>query len=341
MDELLNTWVATWHWCLLLAVLAASVWVLGRGADWLVEEAVAISLRLRLPRSVIGATIVSLGTTTPETVVSVLAAIQGRPGLALGNAVGSIICDTGLILGLACLLRPLPIERRLALRQGWVQFAAGVMLILACVPWKRPAAAFSQGGNLPQAAGFLFIGLLVAYILWSIRLSYSAATDPQVEEASRAQHNLLWSLGKLMLAVAIVLVSSTFLIATASELAERLQVPPSIVAATLVAFGTSLPELMIAITATLKGHGELAVGNIIGADILNVLFVTGTATAVTASGLRVEPHFFYLQFPAMLFVLTLFRVQSLRAAGGYLSRRFGFVLLTAYVLVTVVSYLAE
>ena len=284
MDELLNTLIAPWHWSLLLAVLAASVLMLGRGADWLVEEAVAISLRLRLPRSVIGATIVSLGTTTPEMVVSVLAAIQGRPGLALGNAVGSIICDTGLILGLACLLRPLPIDRRLAMRQGWVQFAAGLMLILACVPWKQPAAAFSQGGNLPQLAGFLFVGLLVLYILWSIRSSHAATTDPHLEEAPRAKHNLVWSIGKLALAVAIVLVSSSFLIATASELAERLHVPPSIVAATLVAFGTSLPELMIALTATLKGQGELAVGNIIGADILNVLFVAGTATAVTAGG---------------------------------------------------------
>ena len=106
-------------------VIAFSLAVLGKAADWLVDEAVALSERSGIPKVVIGATVVSLGTTMPEAAVSVFAAIQGNPGLAFGNAVGSIICDTGLILGLACVIAPLRLNRRIVNRQGWIQFAAG------------------------------------------------------------------------------------------------------------------------------------------------------------------------------------------------------------------------
>lgn len=339
MDELLRESVVTWHWTLLLLVMAVSVAILGRGADWLVNEAVAISLRFRLPRAVIGATIVSLGTTTPEAAVSVLAAVAGNPGLALGNAVGSIICDTGLILGIACILRPLPINRSLVQRQGRIQIAAAVLLVLACVSWSHPAQAFTQGGRLPQAVGFAFLVLLATYLIWSVRMTSSSTSDPDVEAVGVADKRVLMVVGSLSAAIVVVVVSSSFLIATATELAARLHVPPSIVAATLVALGTSLPELMIAITATLKGHGELAMGNVIGADILNVLFVAGAATAVTKNGLDVAPHFFQLQFPAMLFVLVVFRFGVWRRDATHLTRRYGLVLLSTYLLVTAISYL--
>jgi cation:H+ antiporter len=339
VDELLREWAVTWHWTILLLVMAGSVAVLGRGADWLVDEAVAVSLRLRLSRAVIGATVVSLGTTTPETAVSVLAAVAGNSGLALGNAVGSIICDTGLILGIACVLQPLPINRPLVQRQGRIQIAAAVLLVLACIPWSRPAQMFVQGGQLPQLAGGLFLLLLLVYLIWSIRAAGAAQRETQAEATTAAGKHFLLVFASLCGAIAVVVVSSSFLIATATELAARLHVPPSIVAATLVAFGTSLPEFMIAVTAARKGHGELAMGNVIGADILNVLFVTGAAAAVTRNGLRVEPHFFQLQFPAMLFVLAVFRLGVWRRDATHLSRRYGMILLGAYVLVTVISYL--
>ena len=117
-----------------------------------------------------------------------------------------------------------------------------------------------------------------------------------------------------------------------------LEVPPSIIAATVVAFGTSLPELVTAVTAARRGHGELAVGNIVGADILNVLFVAGAAAAVTPGGLVAGGHFFKVLFPIMLFILIVFRIGVL-ASGHWLKRPFGFILLAAYIFSTVVSYL--
>ena len=135
----------------------------------------------------------------------------------------------------------------------------------------------------------------------------------------------------------MVVVSSKLLIPLVRETALRLAVPESIIGATLVAFGTSLPELVTAVTAVRKGHGALAVGNVIGADILNVLFVAGAAAAVTPGGLMAPAHFFRLLFPAMLLVLAVFRIGVL-TSGTHLKRPFGIVLLAAYTAVTLISY---
>jgi cation:H+ antiporter len=332
--------VDDWHSAALLLIMAASMFVLGKGADWLVEDAVTLSLRWGMPRVVVGATIVSLGTTTPEAVVSVMSAVQGRPEMALGNAVGSIICDTGLILGIACLIAPLPIDRRIANRQGWVQFGCGFLLVGLCVPWTNLAATFKTGGTLPQAAGFLLVALLVIYLIWSVRMAKSAPTEKAEGEHAdeHADANIWRAVGRMALAIALVVLSAEVLIATAETLAVRFGVPREIVAATLVAFGTSLPELVIVVTATLKGHGELAIGNVIGADILNVLFVAGVAASVTPKGLAANPNFFYMQFPAMLFILTVFRIGIWTARDGKLRRPFGVILLGTYVVVTIISF---
>ncbi len=157
MEQALEQFFSQLHWTLLLAIIAASLFILAKSADWLVDEAVVLSERSGVPKIIIGATIVSLGTTTPEVAVSVLAAVHGNPGLALGNAVGSIICDTGLILGLACLIAPLHLDPRIVNRQGWVQFGCALLLVLIATPWAAPAAAFSTGGLLPRWAGFLFL----------------------------------------------------------------------------------------------------------------------------------------------------------------------------------------
>jgi cation:H+ antiporter len=137
--------------------------------------------------------------------------------------------------------------------------------------------------------------------------------------------------------VALVVVAARILIPAVAEAATRLQVPEGIIAATLVAFGTSLPELITAVTAARRGHGDLAVGNIVGADILNVLFVAGAAAAVTPGGLMAGPDFFRVLFPVMVFILAVFRV-GIYFSGHYMRRPFGVVLLAAYGIYMVVSY---
>ena len=337
MAEHLDDLVSVWPWPALVATIVVTIVMLAKGADWLVANAVAVSVRWGVPRVVLGATVISLGTTTPEAVVSVLAAFQGRSGMALGNAVGSIICDTGLILGIACLIAPLRFDPLVVKRQGWVQFACGFLLVVACVPWTDPLAAFTTGGSLPQIGGLIFLGLLTLYMAWSVGLARKAAAGEEL--AGAARFGLAWSVFSLVAAVAVVVITSAVLIAAAAEIANRFSVPPSIIAATLVAFGTSLPELTVVVTATLKGHGELAIGNVIGADILNVLFVAGAAAAVTPDGLAANNLFFFIQFPAMLFILIVFRLGIWTARDGIFRRPFGFVLLGTYLFVTVISYL--
>jgi cation:H+ antiporter len=335
MEEALEHFLAGLHSGWLFVIIALALAVLGKAADWLVDEAVELSERSHIPKTVIGATIVSLGTTAPEAAVSVFAAIQGQPDLALGNAVGSIICDTGLILGLACVMAPLRLDRKIVNRQGWIQLGSAVALVAASFPWSRPGQALSVGGNLSQAMGFVFLLCLAVYLWQSIRWASREGVDGIEEEGSH--ESTLLVIAKLGGAIVIVVASARVLIPAVAELAQRMNVPPSIIAATLIAFGTSLPELVTAVTAARRGHGELAVGNIVGADILNVLFVAGASASVTRGGLAADSHFFLVLYPIMLLVLLVFRV-GIHFSGEWLKRPFGYVLLSAYGIYMVVIY---
>lgn len=284
----------------------------------------------------IGATIVSLGTTLPEVTVSVMSALNGSPGLAMGNAVGSIICDTGLILGIAALIKPLPFKKAVVNRQGWLQLAAGILLVITSFVAGGGIRSFTDGGTVPRFMGFIFLGLLVIYILYTI--TGVSRLDDTEETTAKSEEHATVILLKLAAGAVLVIGSSKILIPVVQEIALRLHIPETIIAATLIAFGTSLPELITAVTAARKGHGDLAIGNIIGADILNVLFVIGASAAVTPGGLTVEPRFFRLLFPSMLFVLIVFRCGVLFSKNS-LKRPVGFMLLAAYTVTTVLSYL--
>ena len=339
MEEQLLHWFMGTHGVLLAVCIAVGIAILGKGADVLVGEAVVLSERFGIPKVVIGATIVSLGTTAPEAVFSVLAALQGNPTIALGNAVGSVIADTGLILGIACLIKPPTLDRQLVNSQGWIQYAAGWLLVLACVTWSSPLAVFRDGGRLSQWMGVIFLLLLAWYIGWTIYSAVKGRVSTPVEEFEDNK-NLSASLVvfvKLVLGLGAVVGSSYVLIPAVQAASTRMGVPEEVVAATIVAFGTSLPELVTAVTSSLRGHGDLAVGNVIGADILNVLFVSGSAAAVTAEGLEASKVFFFVFFPSMLVILTVFRV-GIFFCGDRLGRGFGLVLIFVYLVATVVGF---
>lgn len=336
MEALLEQFFSQVHWSILLASVAASLLVLGKAADILVDQAVELSDSLHIPPMVVGATIVSLGTTAPEAAVSVLAAIEGAPGLALGNSVGSVIADTGLILGLACLIAPLKLDPRIVNRQGWIQVGSGVLLVLLSTPWTNLDQVFDSGGRLSQQAGFFLLVLLAAYLYLSIRWAGQRRAEHE-RHANDGRSRDWLTVIKLVGAIAGVVVSAQVVIPGVTEAATRMSVPESVIAATLVAFGTSLPELVTAVTAARRGQGELAVGNVIGADILNVLFVAGAAAAVTRQGLDAGPNFFTLLYPSMLFILIVFRVGVL-ASKDVLRRGFGVVLLVAYLAYVVAGY---
>lgn len=321
-------------------IIAGMLFVLSKGADILVDQAVSLSVQWGVPKMIIGATIVSLGTTLPEASVSVLAAINGNPDLALGNAIGSIIADTGLIIGLAALIGKLPVDQIIVKRQGRIQVAAGFLLALVSIP------IFTQGqGNISQWMGGVFIILLIVYIYFSIKWSKTSSLNQDsiqiggLDESTKAESKspLFIRILKLLSGIFLVIASSKILIPSVEITAVRIGIPQSIIAATLVALGTSLPELVTAITAVRKGHGELAVGNIVGADILNVLFVVGSAAAVTSGGLDVPVSFYKLQIPTMLIILVAFRLFT-RGKNEQITKLEGLTLLLIYVVYVVLSY---
>jgi len=337
--------LAQWQ---LLGIAAIAVAVLGRGADWLVDGASGAAYRLGMSKVIVGATIVSLGTTSPECAVSVMAAWSGQPGLALGNAVGSIIADTGLIFGLGCLVAVLPADRFVLSRQGWVQFGSGLLLAALCY---GTFALAGDAATLGRGVGVLLLVLLAGYMWISVRWSRQHRhgepfqMDDNLSKERKAHASWLKLGGAGLSGLLLVILSSRVLIMSVTELAEvHWHVPEVVVAATLVALGTSLPELVIGMASVLKGHKEILVGNIVGADILNVLFVVGaSATAaplpIVEAGARVPRIALLVHIPTMLAVLVLFRLFISRAQGrGSFRRWYGVPLLLLYASYVVVQY---
>ncbi len=339
MEELLRTTLEGLPLVVLIAIAAFTLYTLSKGADILVDEAVALSVKWGVPKMIIGATVVSLGTTLPEAAVSVGAALQGNPDLALGNAVGSIICDTALIIGLASFVAPLTIDKSITNRQGWLQLGAGFLLVAVSVPWLHLDTIFSGNGSISQIIGFGFVALLIVYLISSVKSvkKIEGLGELVGEIAENEKASSVVVIVKLIAGTALIIISSKILIPSVAIVAVRIGIPQSIIAATLVAFGTSLPELVTAITAAKKGHGELAIGNIIGADILNVLFVVGVSASVTGKGLVVPSVFFTFQFPVMLIALAVFRTSTIIAKKA-ITRRYGAVLFALYVVYLVVSF---
>ncbi|MCD4713626.1 MAG: calcium/sodium antiporter [Clostridiales bacterium] len=334
MDELILSFLTPLSTIFLFAIIAITLYTLGKGADILIDEAVAISAHLRIPKAIIGATVVSLGTTLPEVSVSVLAAINGNPDLALGNAVGSIIADTGLIVGIAALISPIVIDYKSIRVQSWIQLLAGVLLVVFALP----IFSGSSSGVISQGMGFVLLAFLGIYLYWSFKHSRKEILDEISEEIQEHDKESLVKQFFLMAAgMALVILSSKVLIPAVEISAIRIGVPQSIIAATLVAFGTSLPELTTSVKAVMRGHGDLAIGNIIGADILNVLFVVGMSAAATPLGLAVPKNFYSLHFPAMLLILLTFRVFTLNK-GHTLNRKEGALLVLFYLVYLVLNY---
>jgi cation:H+ antiporter len=350
---------------ILLLIAAAAMAVVIRGADWLVEGAAGAAARLGMPKIVIGATIVSLGTTSPEAAVSVLAAFSGDAGLAIGNGVGSIIADTGLIFGVGCLLTRLPADRFILSRQGWVQFGSAVMLAgLAYYLW----ATQGNDATIDRWAGVVFTTLLVGYLAISVRWARQHPAEvnvdavhtvkapgvpdlPELDQPPHTAGHHGWAALCLMGfgGLALVIASGDVLVSSVTIVAERWRVPDAVIASTIVALGTSLPELVTGITAIRKKHPELLVGNVIGADILNVLFVIGFSSLAaplplveTAADGSIVPGgatILTLMLPTMLVMLFFFRGCIFRAGqSGHFSRWMGVPLVAMYVGYLVLSY---
>jgi cation:H+ antiporter len=336
-ETLLQQFVAEQSTLVLLIIIVVAIALLSKGADWMIDGVVDLAERTGLPKIVIGATVVSLGTTLPEAFVSVMAAYMGNPGLALGNGVGSIIADTGLIFGLTCVLAAVPVNRFILNRTGWVQVGSATLLVVIALIM----LAVTPEGEEPMLerwVGILFLLLLATYMyvtyVWAKQGGDAAMGDEDGEGGVSMTLGRAWFMvvGGLLL----VVTGARILVPAAAEIATRLGVPEDVIAATMVAFGTSLPELMTAIAAVRKGHPEITVGNIVGADVLNVLFVVGAAAF--AAPLAIPANFYYFHFPAMLIILYSFRTFIWMNKDGVFRRWQGVWLLAVYGIYVFLQY---
>ena len=334
----------------LIAVAVVAMGLVIYGADWLVEGAAGVAAKLGMPKIIIGATIVSLGTTAPEAAVSVLAAFSGNAGLALGNGVGSIIADTGLIFGLGCILVALPADKFVLKRQGWVQF--GSALILAGLCWVLFHFLGAEA-RITWPIGVLFLIMLVGYMAISVRWARQHAHgEPHLIESQddgeihvdmhehAEDKSLPVLIGLGLLGLVMVIVAGDGLVGSVSELASQWGVPDVVIAGTIVAFGTSLPELVVGVQSLRKGHAELLVGNVIGADILNVLFVIGAAAVAAPLAIADQTtSFVYVALPTMMAMLIYFRLCIFKASkDGHFSKWMGWPLLLGYIAFSVISF---
>ena len=249
-----------------LAQVVAGFVVLTGAAEALVHGAASLARRIGLSPLVIGLTVVSIGTSLPELVVGLEAALAGTGDLALGNIVGSNIGNIALILGLAALVRPISVEAQVVRVDGPI--LVGVSLVFAVL---------TLDGRLGRVDGGLLVAGIVAYVLYSVwaAQSPSASVAEAFDEAVPRLHSVALDLGLLLLGLGGLVAGAHLLVTGAVSIAEGLGVGPLLIGLTIVAVGTSLPELATSIVAARRGRGDIAVGNAVGSSIFNILGVLG------------------------------------------------------------------
>ena len=292
------------------------------GADALVDGASRIATRLGVSPLVIGLTLVAFGTSAPELIVSVQAAWKGQPGLAVGNVMGSTAANVGLIIGLGALIRPLPVDRRLALAE-----APLVAAVLFLVLWFAANGFVGTGEGLALVAGFAGYGVwLVRTEAERIRERPALAAEFEASGRIRGEARTGVALARVAIGLAALLVGGNFLVESATGLARGFGVSEEVIGATLVAVGTSVPELASTLAAIRKGLGDLALGNVLGSNVFNLGLVLGSAAI--ASPLPLAPDVVLRQVVPALLLSTLLMAFSF----GTIGRWKGLALLGGYAL---------
>ena len=249
-------------WYLIVFYLIAGIALLYYGAEWLVNGGVSIAERLGIPPLIIGLTLVSFATSAPELVVSINAAFSGNGDISVGNVVGSNICNIGLILGLSALLTPLAIQKQLVKLD--VPLLIGLSVLFAGIGW--------YCGGFNHFSGLLFVLLLAAYICWSIR---AARKSGKKEEKSGNTLSLTASIFLVIAGLAVLVIGGRLLVSGGVAVGKALGIRDAVIGLTIVAIGTSLPELATSIVAAVRKEADIAIGNVIGSNIFNILAIMG------------------------------------------------------------------
>lgn len=276
---------------LTVGVFLVGLGLIVKGGDWFLNGAVWIAEATGVPRFIIGATVVSLATTLPELMVSVTGVLQGEVGLAVGNAVGSVTANLGLILGLSVVCIPAKVEWRQFSVKALFMVGSAVLLAFLC-----------RGGGLSLMPGLLLLVLFLAYLANNVvdarRIMATGRERGRRYEARRGM--ILRKLAAFAVGIAAIIAGSRLLIDNGSQLAVLLGVPASIIGVTMVAVGTSLPELVTTLTAIARREASMSVGNIIGANVIDLTMILPICSAISGGRLTIGPQTTALDLPVCL-----------------------------------------
>ena len=310
-----------------------------KGGDWFVDGAVGIARRFHLPELLIGATVVSIGTTLPEVMVSSQAALEHNAGISYGNAIGSVICNTSLIAALTVAIRPGKVNAKSFLIPTVFFFVAG--LSYALTAW--------TAGSFERWIGIVYLCAFATYMIWSVlymKKHPDTADDAGGEDLPEAgKEKPLWQeILLLVVGAAAIAVGARLLVDNGTLIAQAWGVPDSVIGLTMVALGTSLPELITAITSLVKGHGALSLGNVIGANLFNIILVSGAAITISPFAVPAEKTIagmnssLIIDLPVMLGVMGILCIPTL--LKGRLKRWQGILLLAVYAAFTVYQFVS-
>ncbi|MBR3393670.1 MAG: calcium/sodium antiporter [Firmicutes bacterium] len=305
-----------------------------KGGDWFVDGAVGIAHRFHLPELLIGATVVSIGTTLPEVMVSSQAALEGNSGISYGNAIGSIICNASLIAAITMAVKPGKVNwKSFLIPSIFFGAAALIYTIIAYV-----------SGSFTRWEGILFLGIFVIYMVYStIHMKKHPEDSEEEEKEEEIKERPFWQeLLLLVVGAAVIAVGARLLVDNGTLIAQALGVPDSVIGLTMVALGTSLPELVTAITSLVKGHGALSLGNVIGANLFNIVLVSGMAITINPFTVPAEKLLMghnaslVVDMPVMWIVSILLCLPSM--INGEVKRWQGITMLAIYTAFTVFQF---
>lgn len=287
--------------------------ILTAGAESLVRGAATLALRLGIAPLVVGLTVIGFGTSAPELVISATSAFQGKTDISLGNVIGSNICNIALVLGLAAMVKPMKVTSRT------VKAEMPISLVLTAGVW---GLAYT-GERIERWEGVLLIVVFGLFMFYCVKTAKSEVDEVEMETGKPAQ----WPWFLVLLGIAGLIAGANTFVEGAIMIAKELHIPNRIIGLTVIAIGTSMPELATTVMAAVKGQADLGLGNVIGSGLFNILLVLGVVAVI--SPIAVSPAVLALDFPVMFGVLL--AAMPMAWLGYDINRYEGFALVSMYV----------